>query len=146
MYPRFSLNLHIQKLHPFALQSYQFLGLIKHFPYVFPNYTRYQNLWYILVVTHVRSNHANFQRFWPIDKGAESFEIRPPTVHSNFSVESKNQLHKQEKWHSRVLAFNICQLSMFPMHIHRNGRFSSVFQCNKLNSDFKKFPGKMTGV
>ena len=52
-----------------------------------------KNLRYILVVTHVRSNHANFQRFWPIVKGAESFEIRPPTVHSNFSVENKNQSH-----------------------------------------------------
>ena len=48
---------------------------------------------YILVFTHVKSNHANFQKFWPIDKGAESFEIRPPNVHSNFSVESNNQLH-----------------------------------------------------
>ena len=56
-----------------------------------------KNLRYSLVVTHVRSNHANFQRFWPIDKGkgAESFELRPPTVHSNFSVESKNQLHNK---------------------------------------------------
>ena len=54
-----------------------------------------KNLRYTLVVTHVRSNHANFQRFWPIDKGAESFELRPPIVHSNFSVESKNQLHNK---------------------------------------------------
>ena len=53
-----------------------------------------KNLRYNLVVTHVKSNHANFQRFWPIDKGAEFFELRPPTDHSNFSVEGKNQLHK----------------------------------------------------
>ena len=55
-----------------------------------------KNLRYILVVTHVRSNHANFQRFWLIDKGAESFEIRPPTVHSNFSVESKKPIAQQD--------------------------------------------------
>ena len=52
-----------------------------------------KNLRYSFVVTYVRSNHASFQRFLPIDKGAESFEIRPPTVHSNFTVESKNPLH-----------------------------------------------------
>ena len=54
-----------------------------------------KNLRYSLVVTHVKSNHANFQKFWPIDKGAESFELRPPTVHSNFTVESKNPLHNK---------------------------------------------------
>ena len=48
-----------------------------------------KNQRYFLVVTHVRSNHAIFQRFWSIDKGAESFEIRPLTGHSNSSVESK---------------------------------------------------------
>ena len=32
---------------------------------------------------------ANFQKFWPIDKGAESFEIGPLPVNSNFSLESK---------------------------------------------------------
>ena len=50
-----------------------------------------KNLRNLSVVTHVRSNHANFQRFWPIDKRAESFEIRPLTVHSNFSVDSKKK-------------------------------------------------------
>ena len=50
---------------------------------------------YVLVVTHVRSNHASFQRFWPIDKGAGSFEIRPPTV-TNFSVESKKPITEQD--------------------------------------------------
>ena len=55
-----------------------------------------KNLRYSLVVTHVRSNHASFQKFLPIDKGAESFEIRPPTSHSNFTVESKNPLHTQQ--------------------------------------------------
>ena len=45
-----------------------------------------KNLRHLLVVTYVGSNHANFQRFWLIDKGAESFEIRPPTVHSNFTI------------------------------------------------------------
>ena len=54
-----------------------------------------KNLRYSYLVTHVRSNHASFQRFLPIDKGAESFEIRPPTVHSNFTVESKNPLHNK---------------------------------------------------
>ena len=48
-----------------------------------------KNLRYILVVTHVRGNHAKFLRFWPIDNGAESFEIRLPTVRSNFTVEQK---------------------------------------------------------
>ena len=97
-YPRFSLNLFIQKLHPFALQSYQFLGLIKQLN-ISPTYSKtkqdIKNLRKVLVVTHIRSNHANFQRFWPIDKGAESFEIRPPNIHSNFSVESKNPLHNK---------------------------------------------------
>ena len=54
-----------------------------------------KNLRYMLVVTHVRNNHENFQRFWHKDKGAESFEIRPPPDHSNFSVESKSQLHNK---------------------------------------------------
>ena len=39
---------------------------------------------------------ANFQRFWPIDRGAESLEIRPPTVHSNFTVESKRYKKKYD--------------------------------------------------
>ena len=34
-----------------------------------------KNLRYAFVVTHVRGNHGNFQRFWPIDKGAEFLEI-----------------------------------------------------------------------
>ena len=55
-----------------------------------------KNLRYVLVVTHVRSKHGNFQRFWPIDIGAESFEIRPPTAHSNFSVERPQDLPKLE--------------------------------------------------
>ena len=50
-----------------------------------------KNMRYMLVVTTMQL----FQRFWPIDKGAESFEIRPPTVHSNFTVESKNPLHNK---------------------------------------------------
>ena len=54
-----------------------------------------KNLTYSLVVTHVRSNHANFQRFWTIDKGAESFEIRASPVHFNFSEKRKNQLHNK---------------------------------------------------
>ena len=89
-YPRFSLNLLIQKLHPFAPQSYQFLGLIKQLN-ISPTYSKtkqdIKNLRKVLVVTHIRSNHANFQRCWPIGKGAESFKIRPPTVHSNFTVD-----------------------------------------------------------
>ena len=36
------------------------------------------------------------QKFWPIDKGAESFEIRPPTVHSNFSVREQNPITQQD--------------------------------------------------
>ena len=56
-----------------------------------------KNLRYILVVTHVRSNHAIYQRFWSIDKGVESFEIKPPTVHSNFSVESKKPITQQDQ-------------------------------------------------
>ena len=111
-----------------------------------------KNLRYILVVTHVRSNHTNFKRFWAVDKGAESFEIRPPTVHSNFSKREKThyttRFAKARKiWNHRVSAFNICQLSMFPMHIHKNGRFSSVFQCFKLRKIswiliLNKFPAK----
>ena len=86
-------------------------------------------LGHILVVTHVRSNHANFQRFWPIDKGAESFEKREATVHSNFTVESKTHYRtrsaKARKIRNpRFSAFNICHLSKFPVHIHRNGKFS----------------------
>ena len=50
----------------------------------------------ILVVTNVKSNHAHFQRFWPIDEGSESFEIRQPTVQSNFSVESKKPIAQQD--------------------------------------------------
>ena len=91
-----------------------------------------KDLRYILIVTHVRSNHANLQRFSPIDKGEEA--INCPF----FSVESKNQLY------NKTCQFN--HLSMFPMHIHKNGRFSSLFHKNTLNSDSKKFPGQMTGV
>ena len=43
-----------------------------------------KNLRYTLSVTHVRDNHANFQKFWPIDK-----------VRSKFTVESKNALHNK---------------------------------------------------
>ena len=39
-----------------------------------------KNLRYFVSVIHVRGYHAKFQRFLPIEKGAESFEIRPPTV------------------------------------------------------------------
>ena len=46
---------------------------------------------YSLVVTDVRRNQAN----WPMNKGAKSFEIMPPTVHSNFTVESKHPLHNK---------------------------------------------------
>ena len=57
-----------------------------------------KNLRYVLVVTH----------FGP-KKGAESFEIRPPTVHSNFTVESKNPLQDLPKL-DIVSALNICHL------------------------------------
>ena len=53
---------------------------------------------------------ANFQRFWPIDRGAESLEIRPPTVHSNFTVESKRY---KKIWHPRVSVTYLCFLCMF---------------------------------
>ena len=126
MYPSFSLNLLIQKLHPFALQSYQFLGLINISPMYSKTKQDIKNLRYSVVVKHVRSNHANFQRFWPRDKGTESFEIRPPPVHSNFSLESKNQLHNKickarKIWHPRVSALNICHLYMFHMYIPKSG-------------------------
>ena len=49
-----------------------------------------KNLRYVLVVTHVNRD------FGP-KKRAESFEIRPPTVHSNFTVESKNPLQDLPK-------------------------------------------------
>ena len=115
-----------------------------------------KNLRYILVVTHVRSNHANFQRFWPIDKGAESFEIRPPTVHSYFSVESKNQLHNkicQSQKNMRPQSFGFEYLSFIYVS-YAYSQKQEVLLCismllinkNKLNSDSKKFPGKMTGV
>ena len=62
---------------------------------MFPMYSQSkQDIKYLrlmLVVTHVGGNNANFQRFWPKDKGAESFEIKPPTVHSNFTVECKKK-------------------------------------------------------
>ena len=45
--------------------------------------------------SHTCGNHAVFQGFWTIDKGSKSFEIRPSTVHSNFTVESKNPLHNK---------------------------------------------------
>ena len=115
-----------------------------------------KNLRYSLVVTHVRSNHANFQRFWPIDKGAESFEIRPPTVHSNFSVESKNQLHNkicQSQKNMTPQSFGFEYLSIIYVSYAYSQKWE-VLLCismllinkNKLNSDSKIFPGKMTGV
>ena len=53
---------------------------------------------------------ANFQRFWPMDRGAESLEIRPPTVHSNFTVESKRY---KKIWHPRVSVTYLCFLCIF---------------------------------
>ena len=32
---------------------------------------------------------TNFQIFWPLDKTTESFKIKPPTVYSNFTVQSR---------------------------------------------------------
>ena len=95
-----------------------------------------KNLRYILVVTYVGSNHAKFQRFWFIDKWAESFEIRPPTVHSNFTisivaVETVGTYYTQDL---PKLEMYICHLSVFPMHIQRNGRFNCVFQRFEFNS------------
>ena len=46
-----------------------------------------QNLKNSFVVTDDGGNQAS----WPIDKGAESFEIMPPAVDFNFAIESKNQ-------------------------------------------------------
>ena len=37
-----------------------------------------------------------FQRNWHSFKGTESSEITPPTAHSNFTVESKTQLHNKK--------------------------------------------------
>ena len=62
-----------------------------------------KNLRYIVIVTHVRSNHANFQRFWSKDKGPESFEIRPPTHHSKFPAYkpiTQRDLPKLEKYYT----------------------------------------------
>ena len=56
-----------------------------------------------MVVTHVRSNHADFQRFWPKDNGAESFEIKPPTVHSYFSVDSKKTNYTTRSFKARKI-------------------------------------------
>ena len=115
-----------------------------------------KNLRYILVVTHVRSNHAYFQRFWPIDKGAESFELRPQTAHSNFSVQSKNQLHNkicQSQKNMTPQSFGFEYLSIINVSYAYSQQWE-VLLCismllinkNKLHSDLKKIPGKMTGV
>ena len=45
--------------------------------------------------TFFQRTGSNSQRYWPIDKGAEFFEIMPSTVHSNLTIESKNPLHNK---------------------------------------------------
>ena len=94
-----------------------------------------------------------FQRFWPIDKGAESFEIRPQTVHSNFSTESKNQLHNKicQSWKNMTpWSFGFEYLSLihvFPKHIGGSPMyFNALINKCKLSSDSKEIFGKMTGV
>ena len=126
MCTRFSLNLRVQKLHPFAVQGYQFN--------VFPIY-----LFSNLVVTHVRINHANFQRNWPIVNGAESFEIMPPTLHSNFTVQSKNPYTTKSAKGRNIydtLEFQLWITVTYPcllcIYIHKTGRFLPLFNENKL--------------
>ena len=115
-----------------------------------------KNLRYSLVVTHVTSNHPHFQRFWPIDKVAKSFELRSPTVYSNFSVESKNQLHNricQRQENMTPQSFGFEYLSIIYVS-YAYSKIWEVLLCismllinkNRLNSDSKQFPGKMTGV
>ena len=114
------------------------------------------NLRLILVLTRVKGNHAIFfQRFWPIDKGVESFKIRPPTLHSNFTVGSKNPLHrkicKRQKNMTPSSFGNEYLLLIYFSYVYSEMGSSLYFNAfnkkkKQLDSDSKKFPGKMTGI
>ena len=56
---------------------------------------------YSLVVTHVSRNQAN----WPIDKGAESFEIMPSTVQLSILTYSREQepITQQDSAKARII-------------------------------------------
>lgn len=49
-----------------------------------------------LVVAHIKRNRENVHRNWPFDNGAESFELMQQNVHSNFTVENKKSIAKQD--------------------------------------------------
>ena len=87
----------------------------------------------------------SFQRNWPIEM--------TPTVHSNFTIESKNQLHNKicQSWkYMTPWSFGFEYLSLihvFPKHIGGSPMYFNALinQC-KLSSDSKEISGKMTGV
>ena len=109
----------------FALQGYHFSGLINKSPFYSQTKHDMKNLRYSC--QEKPSKLAHIQRSGILWNNAKNC----PTVHPNFTVESKTSYTARNicRWYTRMIGLNICHLYMFPMHVHKKGKFFFVFQC-----------------